>query len=73
MGQIENSSTGRDIWIGKYASDKTYQWDLSIDGPASNADIAYAVDTDDDGFIYVTGSVGTVSNGEDIWVAKFAP
>lgn len=65
---------GTDVWLGKYDSDLSLQWWMTLDGPASSTDYATSVAVAPTGEIVLTGAVSVsaspASDNLDVWVAK---
>jgi hypothetical protein len=68
---IEGTGTKEDLWLIKYSSDGTEQWDYSADGVGDN-DSINALEVDSEGNVYIgaitfTGSGSTLT---DWWIKK---
>jgi len=65
---------GRDIWLGKYDSDLSLQWWMTLDGPAGSTDYAASVAVAPTGEIVLAGAVSVsaspADDNLDVWVAK---
>jgi len=82
-GYSEGVGTGLDYATIKYDSLGNQLWVARYDGPASGNDWAYAIATDANGYIYVTGpsrgvdtdndcaTVKYDSLGNELWVARY--
>jgi hypothetical protein len=53
--------TGRDLWVMRYV------------GPAIDMDVAYAITSDEDGYLYVTGYDYKANRLHDVYVWKLQP
>ncbi|HOX79018.1 MAG TPA: T9SS type A sorting domain-containing protein [Bacteroidales bacterium] len=53
--------TGRDLWVMRYV------------GPAIDMDVAYAITSDDDGYLYVTGYDFKANRLHDVYAWKLQP
>jgi len=63
----------RDVMMRRYTADGEVRWSRHIPGGALGPDYGRAIATDDEGLIYVTGSIDTGVDARDIWVARVSP
>lgn len=63
----------RDVMIRRYTADGELRWGRHLSGGAMGPDYGRSITTDDDGLIYVTGTVDTGVDARDIWVARLSP
>jgi hypothetical protein len=83
QGLVKESDPGRDLlkydaWLSRVDANGQVLWTQQFGSKDQGLDFAWAVDTDSQGNMYVTGwttgAVGTQSAGfYDTWLTKFAP
>ena len=71
-GYTDNTGTGRDFTVAKFARDGTLLWEQALNGSANDADEAYSVAVDNQGNVLAAGYTRNTGTGEDFTVAKFA-
>ncbi len=82
-GQSQGTGTNYDYATIKYSATGNEEWVARYNGPGNGVDRAWAITTDDSGYIYITGQSrgsGTLNdyctikyntNGDTMWVARY--
>ena len=73
-GYFSNSSGSANVFITKYNTSGTIQWQRSLadsNAAASQSDVGYGIATDSSGNVYVTGSFYNASNGQNVFITKY--
>src|SRR6185369_3127680 len=71
-GYTDNTGTGRDFTVAKFARDGTLLWERALNGSANDADEAVSVAVDNQGNVLAAGYTTNTGTSHDITVAKFA-
>jgi cysteine-rich repeat protein len=61
------------VFARKYDPAQTELWTQIFDGDAAGNDIAWAVATSPEGYVYVAGEEYNVGQFADVWLRKYAP
>ena len=70
-GTVTSKDFGYDIYLAKYDKELILQKEIIINGPANNTDKGRFLVEDENGFLYVSGSMSQVGSNYDIWLGKF--
>ncbi len=73
VGGYATTSTNKDFLTLKYDASGDFQWKKEFNGAANLIDEIWAVDTDVDGNVYITGSSETAANIRDFITIKYDP
>jgi hypothetical protein len=71
-GTIERAATGRDVALCKYTPAGVLKWTRYINGFETSSDIGAAVRVDGSDRIFVSGTVGSASDGTDVVLARYS-
>ena len=71
-GFTQNTGTGPDFTVVKFARDGTLLWQQTLNGTANGGDEALSVAVDTQGNVLAAGSTRNTGTGPDFTVAKFA-
>lgn len=69
LGQLDDTGTSSDIWLGKTSDGIDWQWSITHSGVGWSGDSPAALFVDDSGNAYVTGNVYNNPN-YNIWLGK---
>ena len=72
-GVTQNTGTGADFTVAKFAPNGTLLWQQTLNGTANGDDSASSVAVDQDGNVLVAGVTRNTGTGDDFTVVKFAP
>ncbi len=72
-GFMSASGEWGNVWVSKRDTEGDELWTRTFNGPASSYDEGRGVAVDEDGNVYVIGTVSTVETYMDIWVRKYNP
>jgi len=70
-GTVTSKDFGYDVYLAKYNKELVLQKEIIINGPANNTDKGRFLAEDEDGYLYVSGSMSQVGSNYDIWLGKF--
>lgn len=70
-GKILGSATGFDIYVVKYNSSGSFLWEKIYNGPGSGNDIAYSVNIDRSGNVFVAGESKGINTNSDYILIKY--
>ena len=70
-GKILGSATGFDMYIVKYSSSGSLLWEKVYNGPGSGNDIAYSINLDRSGNVFVAGESKGVNSNSDYVLIKY--
>jgi uncharacterized delta-60 repeat protein len=71
-GYIENTGTGPDFTVAKFARDGALLWEQTLNGSANFDDVAFSVAVDNQGNVLAAGKTWNTGTGVDFTVVKFA-
>jgi hypothetical protein len=72
VGVTENTGSGFDFTVAKFAGDGTLLWQQTLNGSANSVDQAVSVAVDNQGNVLAAGGTANNGTGKDFTVAKFA-
>ncbi len=71
VGYISEISEKHNIWLAKYDLELNLIKNISINGPIDDTDEGYGLILDQDGNVYIAGTVTNTATGYDIYIAKY--
>lgn len=71
IGYISETSENHNIWVAKYDLNLNLQKNITINGSQNDNDDGYGIIVDQDGNVYIAGTVTNTGTGNDIYLAKY--